>query len=91
MRQDDHENKRYFRSTDRVFHSNGAWYFITREGEEGPFPTECEAQAGVQRFITSRTELAQFQAKRELQAAATDTKSAHEWEVIMPGTARLNP
>lgn len=92
MRQDDHEKKCYFRSSDRVFHSNGAWYFTTREGEEGPYPSEDQVQIEVQRFITARTELAQFQAKRELEAAASVAKSVHKLEVIMPDDrARIRP
>jgi hypothetical protein len=36
--------KTYFRS-DRVFRSNGTWYFHTREGiDVGPFQSEFEAQ-----------------------------------------------
>jgi len=44
---------------------NGSWYFVTREGEEGPYPSECEAQIEVARYISEQTELANFQSSRE--------------------------
>lgn len=65
VRQNDHDAKCYFRSAERVIHMNGSWYFVTREGEEGPYPTECEAQLEVARFISEQTELQNFQAARE--------------------------
>jgi len=61
VRHDDHENKRYFRSPDRVFQINGDWYFATREGDQGPFASEAEVQREVERFICEKTELAHFQ------------------------------
>ena len=67
MRQDDTEKKSFFRSADRVFHMNGAWYFSTREGEEGPYASEVQAQLEIKRFILEKTELAQFQKAREKQ------------------------
>ena len=65
MRQDDRDTKSFFRSSDRVFHMNGSWYFATREGDEGPYPSEVQAQAEIRRFITEKTELAHFQKARE--------------------------
>jgi predicted ATPase len=65
VRRDDAEKKNYFRSPERVFRMNGAWYFATREGEQGPFASELEALKEIKRFITEKTELAQFQRKRE--------------------------
>ena len=65
MRRDDTEKKNYFRSSERVFRMNGAWYFATREGEQGPFASEVEALMESKRFVTEKTELAQFQRKRE--------------------------
>jgi hypothetical protein len=38
-------NKRAFFRSDRVFRSNGQWFFHTREGiDVGPFQSEFEAQ-----------------------------------------------
>jgi hypothetical protein len=42
---------------------------VTREGEEGPYPSECEAQIEVARYISEQTELAHFQASREEEPA----------------------
>ena len=44
---------------------NGAWYFVTREGEEGPYPSERAAQLEVARYIQEQTDLLGFQAARE--------------------------
>lgn len=66
MRHDDHDKKSYFRSPDRVFQINGAWYFATREGDQGPFASEAQAQMEIERLITKKTELARFQKAREL-------------------------
>ena len=65
MRRDDAEKRNYFRSPERVFRLNGAWYFATREGEQGPFDSEGQALMEIERFIAEKTELAQFQRKRE--------------------------
>ena len=65
MRHDDHEQKSYFRSPDRVFKINGAWYFAAREGDQGPFASEAQVQMEIKRFITEKTELADFQKSRE--------------------------
>jgi hypothetical protein len=65
VRQDDSKEKNFFRSPDRVFHMNGAWYFATREGDQGPYPSEVQAQLEIKRFITEKTELAHFQQARE--------------------------
>jgi len=65
MRKDDKQDKTYFRSADRVFNLNGRWYFSTREGEQGPFASERQAQFEIARFITEKTDLAHFQRERE--------------------------
>ena len=44
---------------------NGAWYFVTREGEEGPYPSESEARMEVARYIRGQTDLLSFQTARE--------------------------
>ena len=65
VRHDDSKEKSFFRSPDRVFHMNGEWYFATREGDHGPYPSEVQAQLEIKRFITEKTELAHFQKARE--------------------------
>lgn len=82
MRQDDHEQKRYFRSSDRVFRQNGAWYFTTREGDEGPYVSEGLAQREVDRFITDMTELAAFQATRVDKQVANNARQGLSLELV---------
>ena len=48
-----------------MFCMNGSWYFATREGEQGPYPSEQQAQMEIVRFIAEKTELAGFQKARE--------------------------
>jgi hypothetical protein len=63
-RRDDRDNKTYFRS-ERVFATNGQWYFSTREGNCGPFRTADLARGALARFINEKVELASFQQSRE--------------------------
>jgi hypothetical protein len=50
-RKDDQDEKTRFRM-DRIYMSNGTWYFSTREGEEvGPFVTRGSASNGVAAYI----------------------------------------
>jgi Domain of unknown function (DUF6316) len=44
--------RRHYRSDDRCFMANGAWYFATREQiDVGPFPSREAAEAGVTRLL----------------------------------------
>lgn len=63
-RRDDAEDKTYFRSH-RLFCSNGQWFFVTREGEQGPYPDRDRAEAALKRFIGEMVDLKQFQGTRE--------------------------
>ncbi len=67
-------NKRYFRAGKRVFSLNGAWYFTTREGERGPYPSPGEADLQLRRYKEEMCELQSFQksrsVKKELQGAS---------------------
>ena len=66
MRHDDIDaNKRYFRSSERVFRMNGSWYFAAREGDQGPFASERVAHDEVTRYLSEKKELANFQQARE--------------------------
>lgn len=59
------DNKRhFFRSQERLFCFNGQWYFATREGDNGPFPTKDIARAEVARYISERAALRGFQESR---------------------------
>ena len=82
MRQDDHEKKCYFRSSDRVFRMNGHWYFATREGDKGPFQSELNAHAEIKRFITEKTELAHFQQTREDESENGVPVAAEKLELV---------
>ena len=65
MRHDDLEQKRYFRSPERVFRMNGAWFFAAREGDQGPYASHHEAGREVSRYVQAMTELGSFQRKRD--------------------------
>lgn len=50
-RKDDKQEKTYFRM-DRIYLSNGVWFFSTREGQEvGPFISRGAARNGVFAYI----------------------------------------
>ncbi len=55
----------YFRSGTRIFNLNGAWYFGTREGDEGPFVRKELAVLEMARYSDERIALKQFQKSRE--------------------------
>ena len=57
--------KRYFRSSDRLVCLNGAWYFTTREGEQGPFESRERAQEELDFFTSEKSDLYSFQKSRE--------------------------
>ena len=53
MRYDDPtgSDQRYFRSSERVFLLNGAWYFSAREGDQGPFASRERTVAELNRYL----------------------------------------
>jgi Domain of unknown function (DUF6316) len=59
-------NKRYFRANKRVFVLNGSWFFSTREGEVGPFPSAEVAAKELERFKLEMSELKRFQSTRNV-------------------------
>ena len=69
-RRDDKEDKTYFRS-DRLFCSNGQWFFVTREGEQGPYPKRDQAEAALERFIGEKVDLRHFQDTRDTETIET--------------------
>ena len=44
---------------------NGAWFFTAREGDQGPYLSQNEADREVSRFVLEKTELENFQRQRE--------------------------
>jgi hypothetical protein len=62
-RRDDKEDRTYFRS-DRLFCSNGQWFFVTREGEQGPYRNRDLAEAALLRFIGEKVDLRDFKNTR---------------------------
>ena len=61
-RSDPSDNGRnYFRSCTRIFNLNGAWYFGTREEDQGPFARKEIALKEVERYANERVVLRRFQ------------------------------
>ena len=60
MRHDDLQEKAYFRSSERLFRVNSAWYFSAREGDQGPFDSEETAARELQRYIEEQVSLHKF-------------------------------
>ena len=44
VRKSDEKNKVHYRAKDRFFCLDGHWYFLTREGNRGPFDSREEAE-----------------------------------------------
>ena len=57
MRHDDLQERPYFRSSERLFRVNSAWYFSAREGDQGPFDSEERAARELQRYIEEQVSL----------------------------------
>jgi len=51
MRKSDSEKKTYFRAETRFSQEEGQWYFDTREGRRGPFPTREAAELELTRYV----------------------------------------
>ncbi|MFK7913906.1 MAG: DUF6316 family protein [Pseudomonadales bacterium] len=68
---DTNSNKRFFRSSARIFQMNGAWHFSTREGERGPFRTPEKAQAGLDQYVQDVEQLREFQDSRRANTRST--------------------
>lgn len=67
-------NRRYYRSGERVFQMNGDWYFEAREGDVGPFTTAEVARREMSRFISEKQDLVHFQACRDANVKVVKTK-----------------
>lgn len=56
MRNSDEQDKhRFFRAQTRYFRVENAWYYSTREGQEGPFKSREQAEDHLQRFLDLQT------------------------------------
>lgn len=87
-RRDDRDSKTYFRS-ERVFATNGQWYFSTREGNCGPFRTSDLARAALARFINEKVELDGFQKSREREVTKPKVSLAERLKIA--DVARRTP
>ncbi|NKC01702.1 MAG: hypothetical protein GKR90_24815 [Pseudomonadales bacterium] len=54
---DDKGSVHLFRSEDRFFRVDDAWYYAAREQDVGPFPTLEEARMDLRRFVSSKESL----------------------------------
>jgi len=61
--------RRYFRSAERYVCIDGSWYFATREGDCGPFPTKKVAVREMERYLAECRALSRFQNARERRLA----------------------
>ncbi len=71
---DPSSNKRFFRS-ERYIVTNGAWYFATREGEQGPFKTRTGAEVACARFIQEQATLSRVTPLNHRIARTTSTRT----------------
>jgi uncharacterized protein DUF6316 len=76
MRDSDENPKiRHFRAGHRYFCQDGIWWFSTREGEEGPFKSREEAEAGLARYVESIKFMKKIKAEQaQKQAEVADKK-----------------
>lgn len=51
MRKQDKKHRHYYRSADRLYEADGAWYYETREANQGPFESREAAQNDLERFL----------------------------------------
>lgn len=62
-RGDTDPNKVYYRSDSRIFRMNGQWFFASREGDQGPYTKECEANAELVRHVVATQVLTPLKTK----------------------------
>lgn len=85
MRSTDADKSRhFFRSQERLFCFNGQWYFATREGDCGPFPSKDIARSEVARYISERSALRGFQDSRKVAANGGDSLPAELSLALVP-------
>ncbi len=74
----------YFRSGTRVFNLNGAWYFATREGNQGPFPSKADAQRQALQFANDCVSWHTLSAERANAAEKKRLRSARDVRSASP-------
>lgn len=85
MRSTDADNDRhFFRSQERLFCFNGQWYFATREGDCGPFPSKEIARQEVSRYISERAALSGFQDSRDHESEQSRAATGDLSLALMP-------
>ena len=62
---DEKTNVRHFRTANRYFCQDGQWWFSTREGEEGPFPTREQAELARERFVNAITAMQKYKEEHD--------------------------
>ena len=86
MRHTDADRGRaYFRSEARVFSQNGAWYFATREGDQGPFVRQDIARQEAGRYTA---ECASWGAYQQTHGC---TDGANVESIVTPRNAQRAP
>ena len=64
MRRGDTDPKKvFYRSDSRTFRMNGQWFFASREGDQGPYFSEGEAELELKRHIEASQVLSPLKTK----------------------------
>ena len=71
---DDNEKIRHFRTGNRFYNQNGSWWFSTREGEEGPFRSREQAEAGMARYVEAIRAMHALKLKHSEKYKTDDTR-----------------
>ena len=81
MRKDDDQErtKSHFRTSERFLRIDGAWWFSTREGDEGPFATREAAREGLRRYIAGQEMAEKHKKDLEKVRAKTDRGDPTVW------------
>lgn len=53
-RRNDNPDEVYQRRKQRLFSGNGRWFYHTREGVRGPFPSEQAAMSDLQQYVETK-------------------------------------
>jgi len=81
MRKNDKDQSRVnaFRSSERFVRIDNAWWFSTREGDEGPFATRDAARDGLRRYIAAQEMVEKHQQKVEKVREKTNRGDPTVW------------
>jgi len=64
MRSSDHRPADHDRSATRYYQQQGAWFYSTREGEHGPYPTREAAEEDARRYAGLHSHLKNTRSER---------------------------